>query len=80
MRPIKSIHFEMDDGESVSIFLSDAMCYVDESNPENLLQVPVFAGDRTGVLHVTEQEARTVSNNMLVKEATQWALKTRKVP
>jgi len=79
MRPIKSIHFETDDGETVSVFISDAMCYVDDANPETLLQVPVFTNERSGVLYVTEQEMGTIFRNMLIKEAMSWALRNRKV-
>lgn len=78
MTHISSVHFETDDGEKVHVFLSDAMCYVnEEENPEQMLQVPVFAGSRSGVLQMTEQEIASLSRSLVIKAATQWALRTR---
>jgi len=80
MAHINSIHFETDDGEKVHVFLSDAMCYVNDEDPEPVLQVPVFAGKRTGTLRMTQQEIATLSRNLVIREATDWALKTRRKP
>lgn len=76
--PVMSVHFETDDGEKVHVFLSDAMCYVNDDDPEPLLQVPVFAGKRSGVITMTEQEIATLNRNLVIRAATQWALRTRK--
>jgi hypothetical protein len=56
------------------------MCYVNDEDPEPVLQVPVFAGKRTGTLRMTQQEIATLSRNLVIREATDWALKTRRKP
>lgn len=77
---INSVHFETDDGEKVHVFLSDAMCYVNDEDPEPVLQVPVFAGKRTGTLRMTQQEIGTLSRNLVIRAATEWALSSRSNP
>lgn len=77
MAHIMSVHFETDDGEKVHVFLSDAMCYVNDDDPEPVLQVPVFASKRSGIMRMTEQEIATLSRNLVIKAATEWALRTR---
>jgi len=80
MIKINSVHFETDDGEKVHVFLSDAWCYVNDEDPEDLFQVPVFAGKRTGNITMTSQEIATLSRNLVIKAAMKWALKTRSQP
>lgn len=73
---IDSIQFMTDDGETVSVFLNEALAEIDEENCVNL-QVPVFADGRSGHIYVTGQETRVLLKSPVIREATQWALSTR---
>lgn len=76
---ISSFHFTTDDGESVAVFLSDAIHHIDdESNV--VLQVPVFSDHRSGVIYLTDKGLSSLSKNSVVKEAVKWALRGRMSP
>lgn len=76
MNHVESITFTMDDGETVSIFLKEALAEIDENNCVNL-QVPVFADKRSGHIYVTGQEATALNRSPIIREATRWALSSR---
>lgn len=76
MNHIESISFYTDDGETVSIFLKEALAEIDENNCVNL-QVPVFADKRSGHIYLTGQEAAALVRSPVIKEATRWALSSR---
>lgn len=73
---IDSITFTMDDGETVSIFLKEALAEIDENNCVNL-QIPVFADGRSGHIYLTAQELAVTERTPMIKDATRWALISR---
>jgi hypothetical protein len=76
---ISSFHFTTDDGESIAVFLSDAIHRIGENN-EVVLQVPVFSDQRSGVIYVNEGSIVSMSKNNIVREAIKWALRGRMSP
>lgn len=76
MNHIQSLQFMTDDGELISLFIGDAIHYIDEE--ENVtLQIPVFADGRSCHIYVPSTVVSALSKNSLVKEATSWALSSR---
>jgi hypothetical protein len=76
MLPIHCIQFMTDDEETISLFIGEAIHYIDEE--ENVtLQIPVFADNRSSHLYVSSNTVAAFSKNSLIKEATQWALSSR---
>jgi hypothetical protein len=73
---IYSIQFMTDDGETISLFLGEAIHYIDEEDNVTL-QVPVFADGRSSHLYVSSNVVSALSKNSLIKEATTWALSSR---
>jgi hypothetical protein len=76
MNHIESIQFVTDDGETVSVFIKEALAEIDDNNCVNL-QVPIFADGRSGHLYLTGQEVSVIVKSPLIKEATRWALNSR---
>lgn len=74
--PIHSIQFSTDDGETISLFIGEAIHYIDEEDNVTL-QVPVFADGRCSHLYISSNVVNALSKNSLIKEATQWALSSR---
>ena len=73
---IQSLQFMTDDGELISLFIGDAIHYIDEE--ENVtLQIPVFADGRSCHIYVSSNVIAGLSKNSLIKEATKWALSSR---
>jgi hypothetical protein len=73
---LKSVQFMTDDGELISLFIGDAIHYIDEEDNVTL-QIPVFADGRSSHIYVSSNVVTALSKNSLIKEATQWALSTR---
>jgi len=76
---INSFHFMTDDGESISVFLSDSIHQIDEEDNVTI-QVPVFADDKSGVIYITDRGLSSISKNSVVREAIKWALRGRMSP
>jgi len=75
---ITSIHFDTEEGDKVSVFLGDAMCYVDEENQGEMLQVPVFCNGDGGVIHLTQSEVESLKKNIIIRSANSWVVKSRR--
>lgn len=76
MLPITSIQFMTDDQETISLFLGDAIHYIDEEDNVTL-QIPVFADGRSAHIYVSSNVVNALSKNSLIKEATEWAFSSR---
>lgn len=76
MNHIDAIQFTTDDGETISVFISDAIHDIDEEGVVTL-QLPVFADGRCGIMYLTQQEVAILSKSPIVKGATAWALNSR---
>lgn len=76
MNQIRSVQFMTDDGETISIFIEEALSEIDEEGVVTL-QLPVFADGRSGHIYLTNQECAVISRSPIIKEATRWALGNR---
>jgi len=76
MIDIQNLQFMTDDGELVSIFISDALTDVDP-NLNVLMQIPVFTDGKSGHIHVNGKQVLLLSKNPVIREATRWALSSR---
>lgn len=76
MLPINLIQFMTDDEETISVFIKDSISEIDEEGVVTL-QVPVFADGRSGHIYLTSQECSIIARSPIVREATQWALRSR---
>jgi hypothetical protein len=76
MNHIESIQFMTDDGETISVFISDAIHEIDEMGVV-VLQLPVFADGRSGVMYLSYKEVSLLGKNPIIKGATEWALSSR---
>lgn len=76
MNHIDSIQFMTDDGESISVFIAEAIHEIDEEGAV-ILQLPVFADGRSGVMYLTQQEVALLRKSPVIKGATAWALNSR---
>lgn len=76
---ISSFHFTTDDGESIAVFLSDAIHQIDDGG-NVVLQVPVFSDQRSGVIYLTDKGLSSFLKNNVIKEGVKWALRGRMSP
>lgn len=76
MNQLKSVQFVTDDGETISVFIQEAIAEIDEEGAVTL-QLPVFADGRSGHIYLTSQECAIIARSPIVREAMKWALNTR---
>ena len=76
MNYVDSIEFVTEDGESISLFFAEALSDIDDQDNVTL-QVPIFADGRSGHMHMSLQEAESISRNIVIRRAAKWALNTR---
>jgi hypothetical protein len=76
MYGISSFSFTTDDGETVSVFLSDAIADIDENNNVTL-QVPVFADDRSGVIYLDSSDVKMFNKSTVIRELNRWLFSGR---